>query len=109
MSSQLIDPLNTLRATLRRLAVLRGIALVVAVLLGLVMLVGTVDWLFHIDDHVARLLLGLTICVSVLLAMTRWVIQPALARLTDLQIAKRIERAYPEFTERLSSLSLIHI
>ncbi len=103
MSSQLIDPLNTLRATLRRLAVLRGVALVVAVLLGLVMLIGTVDWLFHIDDHVARLLLGLTICFSVLLAITRWVIQPALARLTDLQIAKRIEHAYPEFTERLSS------
>ena len=103
MSSQLLSPLRSLRTTLRRLAITRGVALAIASLLALVIATGTVDWFVHVDDHGTRLLLGLVICSVVLFVLWRWVVQPGFARLSDLQVAQRIEQAHPELKGRLST------
>lgn len=103
MSTQLLDPLHSLKTTLRRVAVVQGLAMCLTLLLCLILGIGTVDWLVHIDNGAARLSLGLAICLTLVICTWRWVITPAFGALTDLQIARRLESAYPELSERVTN------
>lgn len=103
MSTQLLEPIRSLRSSLRRLAIARGLGLVIAAMLGLVVLVGVIDWFLHINDGGTRLLLGLSICVAVGFVAWRWIFQPGIRGLSELQVAQRIEAIYPEVHGRLSS------
>lgn len=103
MSAQLVDSISGLRRTLRRLAVLRGVSLTAACLLALLVLIGGLDWWLHIDESNARAALACAIGLVGLYCVWKWVLQPGFHRLTDLQVAHRIESVHPELSGRLSS------
>lgn len=103
MSERIAESLQTTRAALRRAAVLRGLAALVAVVVGLVMIIGCLDWLVHFDDRNTRLVFAIGVVLAGLAATFRWVALPAVTRLTDFQVAKRIEAACPELAGRLSN------
>jgi hypothetical protein len=103
MSSPLLNPLAELRRSLRRIAIARGFALTVACLLALIVLAGTIDWFVHIDETTLRLVLTCGTCAIVLFVMWSCIVRPLFSKLTDLQLAQRVEHVYPEMQGRLSS------
>ncbi len=103
MSAEIVEPLQTVRTTMRRTAIVRGAALVVAVLIALLVGVGTLDWAIHFNQGPARLCFGVTIAIAIVAAIVWWIVLPAITQLSDFQIAKRIEGAYPEFAGRISN------
>ncbi|MFK7820074.1 MAG: hypothetical protein AB8G99_15240 [Planctomycetaceae bacterium] len=103
MSASLLNPLAELRRSLRRVAIVRGLALTFACLLGSVVLAGTIDWFLRTDETPLRMFLSGGTCVAVLYVVWATICRPLFSRLTDLQLAQRVERAYPEMQGRLSS------
>lgn len=103
MTNRIAESLQSTRAALRRAAVLRGLSLAVAVLVGAVIVVGCLDWAVHFDGRNTRLTLAIAVGVSVVAAITWWVVLPAITGLSDFCIARRIEATHPEFSGRLSN------
>ncbi len=103
MTSHIDESLRTTRAALRRVAILRGLALVVAVLVGAVIAIGCIDWAIHLDDQNTRVAGAIATAIAGLAAFTWWVALPATIRLSNFQIARRIEVACPELAGCLTS------
>src|SRR5262249_8064773 len=61
------------------------------------------DWLVHFDDPVVRLIFGLGILVATAWVARRHLIAPLQVRLTDTDLALRIEDRYPGFHDSLAS------
>lgn len=81
----------------------RGIAWTVCSLLGLVCAALTVDVLVHLDSRIVRVLLLTTIAIISGVTAWRTLLVPLLTRLTEVEIARIIERRTPEWGESLSS------
>jgi len=95
--------LRGLARRLRRLAVVRGIGLLLAIT-GAMTAVGlTADFLFDIPTALRVVWLGLTGIVAI--AVVGWyIVRPLLRRYAGVNLAAVVEAAYPALGERLSSL-----
>jgi hypothetical protein len=101
--SPLQERLAELRAKVRQLLWVHGLSWLTAVLLGTLLLVGWTDWLVHLDDAGVRLILGLSILAIVGYVAFRRLISPLRVSLTDLDLALRVERRFPQFKDALAS------
>ena len=66
-------------------------------------LVGFGDWAFHFDDPGVRLILGLLILAGTAVVCYRFLWRPLVTRLTNVDLAVRIEDRYPDFDDSLVS------
>lgn len=101
--SPLQERLAELRAKVRQLLWLHGISWLTAVLLGTLLIVGCCDWMLHLDDAGVRLILGLSIVAIVAYVAYRRLITPLRVPLTDIDLALKIERRFPQFKDSLAS------
>ena len=104
MSSQLLDNhLIDLRRRVRQVLVTHGVSWLAAILIGSLLVECLGDWLFHFDDPIVRLILGLAIAGSALWALRKHLLTPLAVQLSDVDLALRIEDRYPGFQDSLAS------
>jgi hypothetical protein len=92
-----------LRRYTRRLMLAYGIACVVFAFLGGALVMGVADYLIRFQDRGVRVIATLTVLGVTAWAVYRYLRPVLLARITDVAIARRIERRFPELADRLSS------
>jgi len=73
------------------------------VILGAAFVVGGLDWMLHLDDPGVRIVFALTIIASGCWVGWNDLILPLRTRLSDIDIALRIEQRYPDFRDALAS------
>jgi hypothetical protein len=93
----------SLRHRARRLVSLRGLAWSGLVVVGLLWIVGLADWLLHLDTPWLRLLLAIGIAGSIGVTVWKTLWRPLQVRLTDVDIARLVERRFPRWGDQLSS------
>lgn len=103
MGEQLFDRLSGLRRQVRSLVWIHGASWLMVALFASTLTAGGLDWLLKLDDPGIRLLLGLSI-----LSLTGWVgwrylWRPLRVRLSNVELATRIERCHPALADSLSS------
>src|SRR5436190_8614491 len=104
MSPQLLDnQLTGLRRRVRQVLVTHGVSTLAAVLIGSMLVECLGDWLFHFDDPIMRLILGLAIVVGVVWVSRKYLVTPLSVQLSDVDLALRIEDRYPGFQDSLAS------
>jgi hypothetical protein len=104
----LINSLESVRRRARRLSLAYGIGIVCSVAAGLLIATVLSDYLLNLRS-VPRLVVMAAALVALAYAAIRWVVQPAMARLSLSDIAGRLERAFPQFDDRLrSTLDFLH-
>ncbi|MCH8045191.1 MAG: hypothetical protein IID44_15885 [Planctomycetes bacterium] len=103
MAQSLENKIAGVRRRVRCLLLLHALSWVIGVLLACALLLGLIDYWFHLQDRGTRLIFsGLT------LAATAWMcyrfLLPALARrFSSVEIAQRIEARFPELRDQLAS------
>jgi len=102
LEPQLLSRLAAVRGRIRRLSLLRGLGLWLAV--TALVFIGS----FYLDrllnpPHAMRLLVGPLVGVSLAVAFWWWIVRPLRVRLTDDDAALAVERVYPELGDRLVS------
>lgn len=80
-----------------------GLGRLIAVLVGSVLLCGFVDWLLHVDDAGIRVVLSLAIIVASGWVVWKYLGQPLRSNLTNVDVARQVERCNPGLNDRLSS------
>ena len=107
MIHQASDPvllrLSGLRRQARQVLWFGGLARVALLLVGLVLIATLLDWWLHFDDPGVRCLWLLGIVSAVGWGAWRWWLAPLQSRLTDLDVALRIEQRHPELRDVLAS------
>lgn len=103
MGEQLFDRLSGLRRQVRSLVWIHGASWLMVALFASTLTAGSLDWLLKLDDPGIRLLLGLSI-----IGLTGWVgwrylWRPLRVRLSNVELATRIERCHPALADSLSS------
>jgi hypothetical protein len=95
--------LADLRRRVRGVLLTHGASWLAAVVIGSVLAECVGDWLFHFDDPILRLILGLAIAGAAVWSVRKFLWTPLSARLSDIDLALRIEDRYPGFQDSLSS------
>lgn len=86
-----------------RLRAVRGGAMAAIVVVGAVFLAAVADYALRFDDTGVRLLSSLTVLVTGVWAVGRFVYPVFARRLPELEVAQRIEQRFPQLCDRLSS------
>src|SRR5262245_11328979 len=103
MAHPLREKVQAVSRRVSRLALLHGLAWLVATMLLVAFLLGLADYLLRPSDFGVRLICWIGL-VAVLAAGFYYVLYPALVfSPTDLQIARRLESYFPALADRLSS------
>lgn len=100
---KLFERLAELRSRLKYVLWVHGVCWLVVVFFLTALLAGSLDWLWHLDDSGVRFVLTLAIVGSSGYVAWRYLWRPLTVRLTDVDLAARIERRHPEFEDGLSS------
>lgn len=109
MSHPLEQRIGTLRARVRRLVVIYGLSAAVAAVLGTLIVLGLGDYLIRFQDRGIRV-----ICWLALLGVSGWttyrhLVLPRLARLDDVDLARRLQARFPAMEDRLvSAVEFLH-
>ncbi len=103
MSQPLRNHLRQIRRRVRLAVGLRGLSWVVVLVFGSALAAGFLDWLIQWNDGGVRLLLSASFAGLAVWGCWRFLIRGLLFRLTDVELAHRIEDRYPQFQDRLSS------
>ena len=97
------EKLEQLHQKIQQLIWLNGICWGLTVLLSLALVAITLDWALHINDPAIRLILGLGIGSAVLWTIWKYLLIPLRTPVSDLDLARRIERQYPSLQDSFSS------
>ncbi len=98
----LINSLQTVRRKVKFLSVAFGVGIVIACAVGMLVATVFLDWLFDLPT-VPRLVFILASLAGIGWATFRWIVTPALAKLSLSDMAGRLENAFPAFSDRLRS------
>jgi hypothetical protein len=98
----LIESLRTVRRRVKLLGVAFGAGVVIACAVLLLLAVVLLDWLLALPTTL-RIIVNLAALAGLGYVMLRWVVRPALARLSLSDLAGRLEHAFPQFDDRLRS------
>ncbi len=92
-----------LRRRVRRTAAAYGLSLVAAVVLCTIAALGSVDYLLHFQDRGLRIIASLAALGVLGWASYRFLHPTLFARLPDVELARRVERSFPNLRNRLQS------
>ena len=95
--------LSGIRQRARQVLWFGGLARAALLLVALVLTATLLDWWLHFDDPGVRCLWLLGIVTAVGWGLWRWWFTPLRSRLTDLDVALRIEQRHPELRDVLAS------
>ncbi|QDT44380.1 hypothetical protein Pan241w_44890 [Gimesia alba] len=95
--------LEQLHRKIHQLIWLNGLCWGLTILLMLALLVITFDWTLNISDPVIRFILGTAVAGLVVWTLWRNLVIPLKTPLTDLDLALKIERQYPDLKDSFSS------
>ena len=98
----LIAAIDAVRRRAKRLSVLYGVGIAVAAALGLLIAVVALDYVLNLYA-LPRLGLSVVALGAFAWCAVRYVARPATARLSRADVAGRLERAFPQFEDRLRS------
>lgn len=101
-TSRLESRIATLRARVRRILALHGLSWVISLVLPVIVALGFLDWLVHLDAAV-RFAALIALIGFALWLIGRAIIRPLIVRFGDLDIAMRIEERWPGLNDRLTS------
>ncbi len=102
MSHPLQNKLARLRRRARWLLVVHGLAWLIAVGIGAALLLGGLDYWMRYSDPGIRWLSSLALSAAVVFA-GRHLVRALAVRFSDLDLALRVERRFPQLEDRLSS------
>ncbi len=103
MSNPIQQKIDDVRRRVRRLLVAHGVSCVAAIVLAAAIGLSCVDYLFRFDDHGVRLIFSVTVLGTLAWTMYRFLWHDVRRRLSDLAIAQRVERQFPQLGDRLST------
>ncbi|HIQ20806.1 MAG TPA: hypothetical protein EYH34_06185, partial [Planctomycetes bacterium] len=103
MPHPLEQKLVLIRARVRRLVAVYGLSWLVAVTLATVLMLGLADYVFRFEDRGLRVLAWLAMLSAFGWTAYRHLYVPLAVRLGDVEIARRIERRFPQFHDGLAS------
>lgn len=104
MSPDLLsDRLASMRRRLRRFVLVHGLSLLCVTVLGLSLVAALLDWSWRIDDSGIRLILALAVITAASCVAWKYLYLPLRTRLSDVDLAMRIEDRYPGFRDSLAS------
>jgi hypothetical protein len=102
-----MHPLRThiarLRRQSRRLILAYGVAGCVAAVLGALLLLGLLDHAFRTEDRGVRIMLSLALAGVIGWSLYRYLWPALLFRQSDVAIARRVEKRFPNLADHLSS------
>jgi hypothetical protein len=109
MTHPLQQKIVALRRRVRRMAMIYGLTVVAAVLLGTVAALGLVDYLLRFQDRGLRIIASLAALAVCGWTAYRYVFKVMATRLGDVGLAMRIQRRFPELKDRLvSAVEFLH-
>ncbi|MGC4032741.1 MAG: hypothetical protein QM754_13620 [Tepidisphaeraceae bacterium] len=100
--TELIESIDAVRRRARGLSVVYGVGIVMGAALAALLLVIALDWLLNLYAW-PRLILMLAGIAGVAYAAFRFIAKPATADVPLADVAGRLERAFPQFEDRLRS------
>src|SRR4051794_27113240 len=100
--TMLIDALQGVRRRVKMLGIVYGIGVALACAIGLLLLTIFTDYLLNLPAG-PRVVLSIVAVVGVAYAIGRWIFRPAASKLSLSDVAGRLERAFPQFDDRLRS------
>ena len=103
MPEHLFERLSQLRGRVRYVVGVYGLCCLIVVFFLTGLIAGSLDWLWHIDDSGIRFLLLLSVIGSSGYVGWRFLYRPLAARLTDVELAARIEQQNPGLEDSLTS------
>ncbi|MEX0936734.1 MAG: hypothetical protein WDZ59_02660 [Pirellulales bacterium] len=103
MSHPLLKRLSALRRRARRLIAMRGLCQVAAVVVALVVLLTIADYAVRFQDEGIRVLAAAVVVAVTFASMYRFLYLPSRARLSDVDLARRVEDRFSHLGDRLSS------
>lgn len=103
MSHPLQSKLDLLRRQVRRLVAFYGIGWTIAAVLIVVVVMGLLDYFLHFDDRGLRVMATAAAAGAFAWTGYRRLIRPLCVRLSDVDLARRVQRRFPELGDRLAS------
>ncbi|MBI3864457.1 MAG: hypothetical protein HY290_21455 [Planctomycetia bacterium] len=104
MPPNLLDQqLASVRRRIRQALLTSGASWVAVVVTGALLTACLGDWLFHFDDPIVRLILGLAIAGGAAWVIGRRLVAPLRRTLSDVDLALCIEERFPGFRDGLAS------
>lgn len=103
MAHPLKHRIDAVRRRVRVLLTLHGLSMFVSVVLATVTLLAAADFMIRYRDPGVRWICSLAAAAAAGWAYHRYVHQALAARYSDVEVAQRIERRFPELRDRLSS------
>src|SRR4051812_31868201 len=100
--TMLMDALGAVRRRVKFLSVAFGLGVTLAAAVLVLLLLIFTDYLLNLPP-VPRIVLSLAALTAIAYVIGRWVFKPAVARLPLSDVAGRLERAFPQFDDRLRS------
>ncbi len=98
----LIESLQDLRRRVKLFGVLYGVGIVIACAVALVLAAVLIDWSLALPTA-PRLIVNFAGLGAFFYAFYRWILRPAMRRLSLSDLAGRLEERYPEFNDSLRS------
>lgn len=103
MAEQLFARLQALRQRVRQLLWIYGACWLVGSFLAATLACGLLDWFLRIEDTGIRCVMTLLVVGLTGFVGWRFLVVPLLTRLSDLDLALRIERRFPDLRDSLAS------
>ena len=103
MSHPIEEKICVLRSRVRRLVVVYGLSWIVAVVVGAVIVLGLADYLIRFRDPGLRVICSLVFVAALAWTCYRYLYLPLFVRLSEVDLALRIQRQFPVLEDRLVS------
>ena len=103
MAHPLEKRIAALRNRLRGLLAVYGLGWLVTAGLAAALTVGLLDYLLHFQDVGIRLIASLSVWAVVLWAGYRFLLVPQTTRLSNAELARRVQRRFPQLSDSLAS------
>lgn len=103
MSHPIEQKISVLRSRVRRLVAVHGLSWIVALVVGAVIVLGVADYLVRFRDPGLRVICSLLLLAAVVWTCYRYLYLPLFVRLSEVDLALRVQRRFPALEDRLVS------